>query len=51
MHSHKPEVREIKSDSEISCHITLMSVIHGSLLDARYLTFCSSWCEVGCKTL
>ncbi len=36
IYSHEPEVSEIKPESEISSHITLMSVISG-LFHARYL--------------
>ncbi len=38
---HEPEASENKPESEISCHITLTSVISG-LFHTRYLYYCSS---------
>ncbi len=37
---HEPEASEIKPESEISRHITLLSVISG-LFHTRYLHYCS----------
>ncbi len=37
---HEPEAAKIQPESEISCHITLTSVICG-LFHTRYLHYCS----------
>ncbi len=42
---HEPEAVKIKPESEISCRITLMSIIIG-LFYTRYLR---TLCKVGCR--